>query len=390
MAKAFISRSHTESEVGDVIGIELNNAFEGELEILAHPQAGNWKQEIKKSINESDVGIFLLTPHYANSPWFVAEYAAFWLSDKPIYVLTLEFDKGNDNYRFIQPVDDIQFIDLSNVDQVKGFIEHISKVVVGCDKTPYKFAQTLSEKALNTYKEIGERTELIAGKYDRHHELLSHTWTMTPSKSDEGMFDCQCETEEKFYFLKDDGLRIYRRITQKSNSQFNFDAKRALDTVNIEYLKIDGKDIADPNRFLKIGKLIELGSDFEFEIKPFEVLKKGTVVELKYSFTMFSFKACTGDKLYELMGVSRGDDSVRYVIKILDPTDEFIYRLKFDKNSRISVKNPVLLKGNERERDLLTKGYSYSEEDECFVMQIVRDKVDFDTTYKLSWDFMDD
>lgn len=89
--KIFVSASSGEAAVSRALITALSNAFEGDLTFAnsaVDMGAGDkWKAWMRSNLKDCDAGLFLLTPAYNKSPWSSAEFTAFWLDEKPIFLL---------------------------------------------------------------------------------------------------------------------------------------------------------------------------------------------------------------------------------------------------------------------------------------------------------------
>ncbi len=106
-------------------------------------------------MKECQAGLFILTPKYQNSMWSVSEFTAFWLEDKPIFLLCIgEIDRDI----LYAPMRDYQIADISNVDEVKIFIERLSNILEE-KRVPYASASVLSQECIFSYTNLLEKNQ---------------------------------------------------------------------------------------------------------------------------------------------------------------------------------------------------------------------------------------
>ena len=125
----FISHSSSDSDIAQSIKAVLNNSFEGRLGFFFSPEmqiGANWKQQIQSQLSKCDAGLFIVTPDFSKSSWFTAEFTAFWMQNKPLYILTLG-DVCIDASGFFAIVSDIQRGGLSDANIVRGLIKQLAE-----------------------------------------------------------------------------------------------------------------------------------------------------------------------------------------------------------------------------------------------------------------------
>lgn len=159
MYKLFLSYSLTESTVARELYTQLNNAFMGNLDFFSASEqlaAGvDWKKAIRDALKECQAGLFILTPKYQKSMWSVSEFTAFWLEDKPIFLMCIgEIDRDN----LYAPMKDYQIADISNVDHIKKLIERLS-YCLGEKRVPYASADVLSAECTAAYTDLLEKNQ---------------------------------------------------------------------------------------------------------------------------------------------------------------------------------------------------------------------------------------
>jgi hypothetical protein len=92
----FVSYSKSESNIAVRIKSILLDTFNGYLGKIFFsedlPPSDIWQESIRIALKNSDAGLFILTPEFLGSPWFIAEFTAFWLTKKPTYVLIIDED----------------------------------------------------------------------------------------------------------------------------------------------------------------------------------------------------------------------------------------------------------------------------------------------------------
>ena len=136
----FVSSSSQDKRLADELITQLGNAFEGDLlfsSASADLAAGaKWKDWIKGKLKTCDASLFVMTPTYAQSLWSSAEFTAFWLGERPIFVLLVG---GATTDHLFQPMrDDYQATHISDKDGLKRFMENLSRF---CERsrTPVPF-----------------------------------------------------------------------------------------------------------------------------------------------------------------------------------------------------------------------------------------------------------
>ena len=176
--KLFISHSSTEKNVAQAIRSVLGNAFKGDLSFFFSPEisvGSKWKLLIKEELSNCDAGLFIVTPEFQKSQWFIAEFTAFWLQDKDTFILTINDDKIDLNH-FLSIMDDTQRGSVNNVESIKSLIAMLAKAVNKYE-IPYEYAEEIKSfalaeynKAQNThayklFEEINNNNEYVQFRY---------------------------------------------------------------------------------------------------------------------------------------------------------------------------------------------------------------------------------
>lgn len=170
MYKLFLSYSLSESAIAKELNTQLNNAFMGNLVFFSASEqlasGVDWKKAIRDALNECEAGLFILTPKYQKSMWSVSEFTAFWLDDKPMFLICIgEIDRDNLYY----PMRDYQIADISNVDEMKRLLERLS-VCLGEKRIPYPSAEAISKECTLAYLNLLEKNQ-----EDLYRELTTNT-----------------------------------------------------------------------------------------------------------------------------------------------------------------------------------------------------------------------
>lgn len=147
--KVFISYSKRDLEIAKVIAIFINNIFRGDVEVFFAPKdikvGQKWKETILNALKEYDAIISLISEETHEKPWIIAEFSAFWLQSKDVYLLKY----GNvDPNRIFSIFADQQICDIENPQDIKDLIEALSKKAE-VEFAPYDKASKFSEEIQN-------------------------------------------------------------------------------------------------------------------------------------------------------------------------------------------------------------------------------------------------
>lgn len=125
--KIFVSFSKFDILIGTIIASSFNNYFKGDVEVFFAPKSirigAKWKEDILNALRESDALILLISPDTYDKPWLIAEFSAFWLLDKDIYILKygdIDFNKVFNIFT------DYQICDIQDKSDIRGLIEVVS------------------------------------------------------------------------------------------------------------------------------------------------------------------------------------------------------------------------------------------------------------------------
>lgn len=124
----FISYSKDDIKVAESIAISINNIFRGEVKVFFAPKdikvGSKWKDAILEALKKYDAVITLISERTYEKPWIIAEFSAFWLQSKDIYILKY----GDIDYNKIFGIfSDHQICDIENKKDIIDLIEVISK-----------------------------------------------------------------------------------------------------------------------------------------------------------------------------------------------------------------------------------------------------------------------
>lgn len=161
MNKVFISHLCAEKKVAEKLITQLNNAFSGILKFAFSSEdlsSGQiWKEYIKEKLNESDMCIFIISPRYLKSYWCIIEFAAFWLANKKIFLLSLG-DMHPDV--LMEPMKDYHMTNLFSTKDNERFIEHMANTI-NFERIPFDYAKKIAENCeieyKNTQKELSKQ-----------------------------------------------------------------------------------------------------------------------------------------------------------------------------------------------------------------------------------------
>jgi hypothetical protein len=157
--KIFISYAVQEEELAKKLLNLLNISFKGKVSfffISDNIVAGEkWKDKIQTALKECNSILTILTPTYILRPWAYIEWSAFWLSNKPTFIVTTDDLSAKD---VIDPMRDSQIVGLFNEDSVKKLIEAIAREIQS-EYVPYEFANDIAFQTKAVYGKIIETKE---------------------------------------------------------------------------------------------------------------------------------------------------------------------------------------------------------------------------------------
>jgi hypothetical protein len=147
--KVFISYSKRDLAIAKVIATSINNIFRGDVEVFFAPKdikvGQKWKETILNALKEYDAIISLISEETHEKPWIIAEFSAFWLQSKDVYVLKY----GNVDYSKIFSIFADQHIcDIESQKDVTDLIEALSNKAE-VEFAPYGKASKFSEEIQN-------------------------------------------------------------------------------------------------------------------------------------------------------------------------------------------------------------------------------------------------
>lgn len=171
--KLFISHTDSDRKIAEEVGRILNNAFEGAIVpyfAFREIKSGDkWKDEIRKSLEECDAIVSIITKNSANKPWIFIEWSAYWVANKKYYILTSDEIKLSD---LIQPMQDTQVTIVTDIDSVKGLFSRLSEDVgkryIPFDKAE-DFVFSIQSALIEQRRTITEKSYL---KYKDNLDLL--------------------------------------------------------------------------------------------------------------------------------------------------------------------------------------------------------------------------
>lgn len=139
----FISYTQADKLIAKEIQLFIKEEFKGEIvPFLAGDDiksGDKWKETIKHNIEVGDSIISVITNNSKAKPWLFVEWSAFWLSDKDIHILLSE---GLSHSDLIHPMQDLQYVTLTNEDAMKGFLQRLS-AAANYRPAPYDKAEEL-------------------------------------------------------------------------------------------------------------------------------------------------------------------------------------------------------------------------------------------------------
>ncbi len=394
-AKLFVSSSLVESHLATTVIAQLSNAFTGALQFTHARDLGAgdlWKAWIRKSLNECDAGLFLVTPRYVSSQWLSAEFTAFWLSEKPIYVLLFpDIEASN---LFAPMRDDYQATSIGDADGLKKFLTNLAQLC-GRERVPYEHTDLISFKALEAFEECQPTAAPEPGvidpydnapadsTYPRRHRLLDLTWDLELGDDGDTLRATSTRTEQ---FICQSPVMHYVRVAVSQKA--NLLPFRTDEDFDVELLEADCQ-----NRRVDIGGKSVSSEGYSFQLNFHPPLEAGTEVKVRYRFTLPALKVGTKEKLRAVL-LENPDLELRsfesFVIQVLNPTDQYRYTVNFAPNCLIDPLPPEATWRGAPYTDetaTLQKGaYSCTRtQDGGYSMRIERTKPAVQTRYTLKW-----
>lgn len=393
--RLFVSSSLAENRLAKTVIDQLSNAFTGELR-FTHAQelaAGDmWKTWIRETLRECDAGLFLVTPRYVTSQWLSAEFTAFWLSGKPIYILL--FPEVEISGIFAPMRDDYQATSVSDIDGMRRFIRNLSEL---CDisRIPYEHTDLLSFRALETFDELRKETapkDIIHPEdyvpddstFPRRHILYDLQWDLCLADDRDALKATATRLE---HFICQSPVMHYVPVNVAQGA--NLLPFRADEGFDVELLEFEY-----PNGRVSISnKRIVAGGNYSFRLDFHPPLTAGAEVKVRYRFTIPALKVANREKLRELFQQNPEMEMRNYesfVIQVLNPTDVYRYTLNFAPECWVTPLPPeASWRGApfaEESVTLLHGAYSAARDDDGgYTLQIERRKPTVHTRYTLKW-----
>ncbi len=396
--RLFVSASSREARLSVALTTYLNNAFEGALTFANSAQdlgAGHeWKDWIRKRLSDCDGGIFIMTPTYAQSPWPVAEFTAFWLQRKPIYVL-LAGDIGPSDL-FAPMRDDHQATHLEDAEQLGRFFKNLASFA-NKERIPFEFVDLLSYKCLEAYEECQAEAQESDREFDpsvlmphpstyqRRHVLFSVSWALTRN-ADSSTLRGICTREEAIVCQPGVQDFIPVVVAQAANI-VPFDESLGFDAELLSYDYPGGRVAIEHVNY-------STGQNYSFRLRFTPPLRQGAIVSVKYRFTIPKIKVATVEQMREYLFKADPDVELRnyesFVIQVLDPTDRFVYEAFFDASCQIRPEQPHVSWRQapilREQAELMGGAYSCTEtSDGGWRMRIERENPPVETRYTLRW-----
>jgi hypothetical protein len=136
----FISHFHGDSLVAEHVKDVLSRAGVAKTFLDAHDiRPGDpWESAIRKKLVACDAIVTILTPEFASRLWMSAEWASFWMAEKPTYVLRLDVPLD----KVFAPMKGSQLADLGSVTSMAAFLD----VVAPTNPNNHHLARSLVER----------------------------------------------------------------------------------------------------------------------------------------------------------------------------------------------------------------------------------------------------
>jgi len=395
----FVSSSAQEKELADEFITHLGNAFEGDLLFSSASSdlaaGAKWKDWIQEKLDACDASLFIMTPTYIQSLWSSAEFTAFWLSKRPIFVLLVGNATSDQLFRPMQ--DDYQATHISDKDGLRRFMENLAKL---CHRprTPYQFVDLLSFQCEEVYERIlalraekagaVEPTLLVAedSTFPLRHELFETEWNMTLNEDRETLRGECVRTEE---IVCQSGATDFLPVVvaQAANLvRFDPEADYKIELLEYSYPKGRVSIVRNPVPIAPNG-------DFNFQLRFTPPLKHGSEVRVRYRFVLPALKAATSEKLRALLQTSPTADLRSYEkfsMRLKWPAKKFVYAVNFDPTCIVEPGSPEASWRQSpiaKESAALIEGAYTCEyiEDEGWHLRLEREQPTVDTVYTFKW-----
>lgn len=207
--RLFLSHTGSDGPLAKAIAKNINNAFEGAVEVfLAQDDidvGARWKDDILHNLRECTGIISLFTQQSIGKPWLLIEWAAFWLKEpeRDIFILLGEGVSPQD---LVSPMVDRQVGVITNPDHLRRLMRTLSQKA-GVGKIPFAAVNPL----LNDIKEaLRVQSEI---EYSKYQEDLS----TLPSDDIE-------KTKVAVHFIEHGNVEL---------------AERILDRITLDHLKVN-------------------------------------------------------------------------------------------------------------------------------------------------------
>jgi hypothetical protein len=158
--RIFISHATYDILVAKVLRDVLGRAGVGHTFLDADDlrPGDHWMPDMRSAITECDALVAVITPEFKDRLWMAAEWACFWVAEKPTYVLRLQVGVAG----MFEPMRSAVTGDLSSRSSMTAFLDTVADG--GYDN--YRLATALVER-------VGEaRVEQAAGYADAQFERL--------------------------------------------------------------------------------------------------------------------------------------------------------------------------------------------------------------------------
>lgn len=144
--KIFISYVSEDVLVAETVKQEINNAFGGNIKpyLAAHDlgPGKNWKDELKRNLNECSALISIISRVALNRPWILIEWSAFWINDRTYYTLLSDDVQVSDLFELIR---DVQAVRMSDLSDVRRFFKSLAEAAERTE-IPYAEAEGFVER----------------------------------------------------------------------------------------------------------------------------------------------------------------------------------------------------------------------------------------------------
>lgn len=393
--KIFVSSSLTESHLAKTVITQLSNAFTGDVQFTHARDLGAgdlWKAWVRKSLTECDAGLFLVTPRYVASQWLSAEFTAFWLAEKPIYILLFPEIEASD--LFAPMKDDYQATGIDDTEGLKKVLTNLAQLC-GKDRVPYEHTDLISFKAQEAFKECEPPTldpsildpTINApddSTFPRRHKLLDLTWDLELSEDHDTLRATSTRIEH--FVCQSPVMHYVPVVVAQAANVLPFKAEEGFDAEILDY--------DYPNGRVALGnKSVAAGGNYSFHLHFHPPLERGTEVKVRYRFTVPALKVANKEKLRALFHDNSELEMRSYesfVIQVQNPTDLYRYTLNFAPNCWIDPLPPeATWRGAPfmDESAMLLKGayYCHRNADGGYSMRIERNKPAVQTRYTLRW-----